>query len=210
MVNYTDIDTGTTLEGRNAIAHLWHMGVTSDECSTSSCYSTNYWPHLAMTRSEMAKFMTSALDHTNARPRGVTIQAALNDTTGETPVTWAGATSPTLSASYRADDFTWSADVPIDVFYYQFSTTTGEVDFTSTGACSTGTGGPVAAINAQTKCNIDTNDQTTDAYGNTRPAVGPVPAGKTWHIYAWTAPSGTSYDNDIHLAGSSKLDVMAS
>ena len=41
-------------------------------------------------------------------------------------------------------------------------------------------------------------------------AVESVPAGKTWNIYAWTGTPGTSYDNDVHLADASKLDVTTS
>ena len=219
MVNYTDIGpvtwpgytnffTGMTYEGRNAVAHLWHMGITSDEGSTSLKYSTAYRPGAAMTRSEMANFMAYALDHTNARPMGLTIQASYYDDAGESRVIWAGTTQPELSVSFRDDDFTPVADVPIDVFYYNVSTDEGPVEFTAAGRCSTAPDGPLAATNAKTKCHIDSDEQSTDTSGNLVPTVPAISGGDTWNLYAWTAPQSSAYDRDIHIADTAELQLM--
>ena len=218
MANYTDIGpvtwpgytnylTGMTYEGRNAIAHLWHMGITSDESSTSRKYSTTYRPGAAMTRAEMANFMAYALDHTNARPMGLTIQASYYNDTGETRVIWAGTTQPELSVSFRDDDFIPVADIPIDVFYYNVSTDEGPAEFTATGHCSTAPDGPLAATSAKTKCHIDSDEQSSDTSGNSVPTVPAISGGDTWNLYAWTAPQSSAYDRDIHLADTAELQL---
>ena len=215
VTNYTDIDSGatytidssTTHEGRNAIAHLWHMGVTSDDSSTARSYSTVYRPHEAMTRLEMAKFLARALDHTNARPKGVTLQAAQYESDGEKRVLWAGMTWPTLSVSFRDGDFMPLAGAPIDVFYYEIPEEGERFDFTTAGLCNPALDGPVAATNAGNKCSTDFNDQITDVDGNAVPTVGAIPMGKTWNIYAWTAALNTVYDKNLHQDDASRLDI---
>ena len=128
--NYTDIGTGTTFEGRNAITNLWHMGITDDPSSTATVYSTTYSPAADMTRAAMATFLTEALAHTNARPKGVTLQSAAYGTDGSTAsVGYAaqGAQTPSLSASYRDDSFGSAAGTLIDVWSYKNSTTVGHI-----------------------------------------------------------------------------------
>ncbi len=205
--NYTDIGTGTTYEGRNAITNLWHMGITDDPSSTSTVYSTTYSPAADMTRSSMATFMVAALAHTNARPKGVALQSSLWDSTGQTEVTAQGAATPTLSASYRADDFTAAAGTPIDVFYWTNSTAEGNTDFLATGLCSTTYTNP--ASNAVTECYIDAGDVDTDANGNTVPTVPAHAAGSTTDYWAWTAADATSYDNDVHASDASKITIAS-
>ncbi|SVD87087.1 uncharacterized protein METZ01_LOCUS439941, partial [marine metagenome] len=69
--SFTDIDAGdVTYEGHNSIVELWHMGITD-----LGHYATTYRPSEAMTRAEMATFMTNFLAHTNARPTGLVLQA---------------------------------------------------------------------------------------------------------------------------------------
>ncbi len=206
--NYTDIGTGTTYEGRNAITNLWHMGITDDPSSTSTVYSTTYSPASDMTRAAMATFLTEALAHTNARPKGVSLQSSAWDATGETAVTTQGSQTPTLSASYRDDDFGFAAGTPIDVFYWQNSTAEGNTDFLATGLCNTTY--TVAASNSVTECYVDAGDLDTDAYGNTVPTVAAYTAGKTTDYWAWTAADATSYDNDLHAADASKITLVAS
>ena len=205
--NYTDIGTGTTYEGRNAITNLWHMGITDDPSSTSTVYSTTYSPAADMTRSSMATFMVAALAHTNARPKGVALQSSLWDSTGQTEVTAQGAATPTLSASYRADDFTAAAGTPIDVFYWTNSTAEGNTDFLATGLCNTTYTAP--ASNAVTECYIDAGDVDTDANGNTVPTVPAHAAGSTTDYWAWTAADATSYDNDVHASDASKITIAS-
>jgi hypothetical protein len=204
VTNYTDIDSGTTYEGRQAIVSLWHMGVTDDPSSTATSYSTTFSPNSSMTRAAMATFMTEALGHTNARPAGLTLQyAAWDEDTGETQTVLTGAQAPTMSASNRAADFTWASGTIIDVFHWVNSTVEGNTDFTALGVCDD----TVAATNSVTACKVETGDQTTDSLGNTTPVVASQAAGKTADYYAWTAATGTTYDNDLHAADSAKQTI---
>ena len=209
--NYTDIGTGTTFEGRNAITNLWHMGITDDPSSTATVYSTTYSPAADMTRAAMATFLTEALAHTNARPKGVTLQSAAYGTDGSTAsVGYAaqGAQTPSLSASYRDDSFGSAAGTLIDVWSYKNSTTVGQEQYLTTGLCNT-TGTSAASSESVTMCSIDAGDQATNANGNTTPSAVTHAPSKTYNYIAWTAASGTSYDNDLHtgVANTSSITV---
>ncbi len=200
--NYTDIGTGTTYEGRNAITNLWHMGITDDPSSTSTVYSTTFSPNADMTRAAMATFLTEALAHTNARPKGVTIQSAAyaaNGVTASVGYAAQGAVTPTLSASYRDDSFGWAAGTLIDVWSYKNSTTVGAEQYLSTGLCnSTLSGGHAVSAESVTICYMDAGDQATNSLGNTTPSGTAHSAAKTYDYVAWTAAAGTSYDDDVH------------
>ncbi|MAF95556.1 MAG: hypothetical protein CMM60_07365 [Rhodospirillaceae bacterium] len=148
----------------------------------------------------MATFLTEALAHTNARPKGVTIQSAAWDAVGETAdVGYAaqGEQTPTLSASYRDDSFGWAAGTLIDVWSYKNSTTVGQEQYLTTGLCNT-TGTSAASTEAVTMCYIDAGDQATNSLGNTAPSVAQQVASKTYDYVAWTAAAATSYDDDVH------------
>ena len=76
---FTDLRS-VTKETHDAITNLWELGVASGISDTS------YGPSASITRGAMAEFMTGVLDHSNARPAGVTIQAArLGLSTATTP-----------------------------------------------------------------------------------------------------------------------------
>jgi hypothetical protein len=203
--NYTDIGTGTTYEGRNAITNLWHMGITDDPSSTSTVYSTTFSPAADMTRSAMATFLTEALAHTNARPKGVTLQSADWDANGSTYATATGyaaqgaSETPILSASYRDDSFGWAAGTLIDVWSWKNSTTAGAEQYLSTGLCnSTLSGGHAASAESVTICYIDAGDQATNSLGNTTPSGTLQAENKDYSYVAWTAAAATSYDDDLH------------
>ena len=59
------------------------------------------------------------------------------------------------------------------------------------------------------RCYIDATDRATDANGNIVTFTEVITAA-TWDLYAWTAVSGTVYDNDIHGTDISKITVIAS
>ena len=187
--NYTDIDSGSvTVEGANAIKELYDMGIHDGVSATT------FNPGSDMTRAAMATFMTAALAHTNARPAGLTIQASL--------YTNAGSHTPTLSVSDRDASFNPVSGTPVDVFYWTTSTTEGNAAFGATGLCddSVATGASI------TKCKIDSGEPTTNTNGNmtptgvqTDPVLTVLPGSDVY--YAWTAASGTTYDNDLHGSG---------
>jgi len=187
--NYTDIDAGSvTVEGANAIKELYDMGIHDGVSATT------FNPGSDMTRAAMATFMTAALAHTNARPAGLTIQASL--------YTNAGSHTPTLSVSDRDASFNPVSGTPVDVFYWTTSTTEGNAAFGATGLCddSVATGASI------TKCKIDSGEPTTNTNGNMVPTGVQTDPYLTVYegsdvYYAWTAASGTTYDNDLHGSG---------
>ena len=187
--NYTDIDAGSvTVEGANAIKELYDMGIHDGVSATT------FNPSSDMTRAAMATFMSAALDHTNARPAGLTIQASL--------YTNAGSHTPTLSVSDRDASFNPVSGTPVDVFYWTTSTTEGNAAFGATGLCDDS----VATGAAITACKIDSGEPTTNTNGNVVPtAVQTDPYATIYQgsdvYYAWTAASGTIYDNDLHGSG---------
>ena len=68
--NYTDIDGGSvTFEGHTAAVSLYNLGVPGHAKTV-----TTFGPATNMTRGEMATWLNNALDHTNARPAGLTLQ----------------------------------------------------------------------------------------------------------------------------------------
>jgi hypothetical protein len=54
---------------------------------------------------------------------------------------------------------------------------------------------------------VDAADRVTDTNGNASTFVSGVSAGAIWDYYAWTAAVGTTYDNDIHASGLSKITI---
>jgi len=187
LYNYTDIDAGAvTVEGSNAIKELYDLGIHD------GVDATTYNPASDMTRAAMATFMELALNHTNARPAGLWLQASA--------YTNAGAFSPTLSATDRSATFAAVADTPVDVHYWRTSTTEGNAAFGATGLCdnSLATGGSI------TKCYIDTGEPQTNAKGNMTPTVAGnvIPLATIYPgsdvFTAWTAAAGTTFDNDLH------------
>jgi hypothetical protein len=54
---------------------------------------------------------------------------------------------------------------------------------------------------------IDAVDSVTDVNGNASTFVSTVSAASIWDHYAWTAAVGTTYDNDIHASGVSKITI---
>ena len=195
LYNYTDIDAGAvTVEGSNAIKELYDLGIHDGVAATT------YNPASDMTRAAMATFMELALNHTNARPAGLTIQASA--------YTNAGAFSPTLTVSDRTAAFAAVADTPVDVFYWRTSATEGNAAFLATGLCDNS----LATASSITKCYIDTGEPQTNAKGNMTPTVAGnvIPLATIYPgsdvFYAWTAAAATTFDNDLHGETANALD----
>ena len=108
----------------------------------------------------------------------------------------------TVSVTHRTSAFLPADTSLVDTFKYQRTSAVGYQDFTTDGSC----GNTEATVISVTKCYIDGTEQTTDANGNLtfNPAFV---TGQIWDYYAWTAAAGTSYDNDIHGAGVSKITI---
>ena len=199
VYNYTDIDGGAvTFEGHTAAVALYNLGVPGHAKTV-----TTFGPATNITRGEMATWLNNALDHTNARPAGLTLQFQLRAAGN-----W-GNNSPTASVSYRDSAFAPVAGQVVDMFSWANSTTAGNTNYSADGTCNLNTN--VAIVGSSlTKCTIDVGAPSTNASGNI--AVGAlsssVAAGKTTSFTAWTAAAATKYDNDIHdgLGDTAKVD----
>ena len=189
--NFTDLGTVSLMETLNAIKSLWNLGVT--EVSTATVYS----PNVNISRLNMAQMMAKALDHTNARPAGLNIQSNTYSGTG--------GLEAKISVTHRTAGFLPVTGSLIDTFNYPHTTTTGYSRFSLDGSCAQ----TVVSVVGVSRCYIDATDRATDANGNIVTFTEVITAA-TWDLYAWTAASGTVYDNDIHGADISKITVIAS
>ena len=186
--NFTDINLAWLMAGQTAIINLWNLGVT--EVSTA----TTFDPRVDISRLNMAQMMARALDHTNARPAGVSIQSNKYQS---------AATTVTISVTHRTDAFLPISGTLIDTFRYQYNSTAGYSRFSADGSCA-----QVQVTEALgTLCVIDAVDRVTDVNGNASTFVSAVSALSVWDYYAWTAAVGTTYDNDLHASDFSKITV---
>jgi hypothetical protein len=196
--NYTDIDGGSvTWEGHSSIVALYNLGVPGDLKA-----ATTFSPAGEINRGEMATWLTNALDHTNARPAGLTAQLV------GTPGNW-GNVSPAMHVSYRDANHAPVSGQVVDSFYYQGSVTPGVANWSADGTCNLNAAVAIAG-NSLTKCTIDVGDPATNAYGNI--AIGTLTSSVGAYgtdFYAFTAAAATKYDNDIHAGLSDSATVSA-
>ena len=187
--NFTDMSSLSLWESTAAIANLWNLGVTE------SATATVYEPSKKMTRQAMATMMTNALGHTNARPKGLSLQAN----------TYRVAANPAISfsVSYRGDDFLPIANTPVDTFRFTYSIVTTKLRFDSYGKCSSTDPTSVGS----TECTVDASDPKTGIDGNLAVFSEYMPALNKVDFWAWTSALGTQYDNDIHAAEAEKVTV---
>jgi hypothetical protein len=189
--NFADLGTVTLMETQNAIISLWNLGVTEVIAATL------YQPNVNISRLNMAQMMARALDHTNARPAGLNIQGSAYSGTGSLEVT--------VSVTQRTADFLPVVGSLVDSFKYRHTTTVGYSRFSLDGSCAQ----TVATVVAVNSCYIDATDRATDSNGNIATFIEVVTA-STWDVYAWTAATGTFYDNDLHGGDVGKITVIAS
>jgi hypothetical protein len=189
--SFTDIDAGdVTYEGHNSIVELWHMGITD-----LGHYATAYRPAAAMTRAEMATFMTNFLAHTNARPTGLTLQATSYSDWG----TMVAGTDE-LHVSNRDANFDGIADTVVDVFGFQATTTLNEAAFASTGACKDAL--EADSSGTEELCLMENSDYVTDQSGNISIEAGDLSTdvsvnaeAESVQYWAWSAAIGTYYSS---------------
>ncbi len=174
---FTDI-SGVTKEAYDAITALWELGVASGISDTS------YAPDASITRASMAEFMAGLLDHSNARPAGVTIQAAKTSDFGDY--------TTQIAVSYRDDNFAPMVDVSVKVFN---SDTVGS--FNEDGGCSTAS-----------DCAWTDDESLTDASGNIY-EDGTVEDGKKNTYYAWMGDADAD-ENDFDVDTSPHATVTLS
>jgi hypothetical protein len=186
--NFTDIDGVYLTETRTAIISLWNLGVSDDTTATT------YNPSADMTRAAMALFMDSALDHTNARPAGVNIQAETYRAAGSHPFA--------MSVTNRTAGFLPIASTRMDIFKYQLTTSTTSLRFNTNGTCA-----QVVKALSGTVCSIDTLDGITDTSGNLAIFNSTVATATSWDYWAWTANLSAAYDDDVYGTVANKITV---
>ena len=178
---FTDVSGETPKEQHDAITQLYELGVATGVSDTA------YSPDSDITRASMAGFMAAAMDHSNLRPAGLSIQA--NKAT-----VW-GDTEPVVVASYRSDTLGAVEEMAIDVF----SSASSDKALRKDGTCNFGSdpddvlGGDLISGD----CVWDTNDESTDKDGNLFVGETDVDAGTTRTFYAWVgSDDGEKFDDD--------------
>lgn len=186
--NFTDLTGVTLYESLASIAAAWNLGLNEVSARTT------FEPQLPMSRIAMATFMTNSLAHTNARPKGLVLQASGYRVAG----------TPTLefSVSNRDDSFAPIASSRIDVFKFNYSIVSTTVRFDTQGNCSSTSSVSISSV----RCSADIGDPTTDVNGNMAFVDVPQAVNQT-DYWAWTALGTTVYDNDIHATAASKITV---
>ena len=193
--NYDDIDSGSvTFEGHNSINEIYALGVTGD-AKTDRTFD----PSGDMTRATMATWLTNALGHTNLRPSGLHIQAAVYSGFGNT--------TPEIHITHRDSAFAPVAGTLVDVFDWKNNTAVGDnAAFNSLGKCNTTY--TQASVNSLTECTIDSGDMNTNSKGNLPSFnANAITAAKTYTIWAWTAAAATVFVNTTHEADAATIDV---
>ena len=189
---FMDISGETPKEQYDAVTRLYELGVATGVSDTS------YEPDANITRAAMAGFMAAAMDHSNLRPSGLSIQA--NEAT-----VW-GDTEPVVIASYRSDTFGAVEEQPIDVFSSTAPGRSSDVDkdraLRSDGKCNLGVSDPDDVLGGDLvdgDCVWSENDEATDKDGNLFVDVTEVRAGTERTFYAWiNDKDGTKFDDDDH------------
>ena len=172
---FTDID-GLSDRQQLAIRRIFEMGVTRGASTTA------FKPANEVTRAQMAQFIARTLDHTIARPKGITIQID--------PSTIAGGRVDAV-VSMRTDSFSPVESARVDLF----TAADQNAAFTDDGTCAAsrvtkaGPGGQV--------CAIDRSDPATGPTGDARVTV-PRSVGTT--IWAWSGALDDTLDSDTKSA----------
>ena len=187
--NYSDLNLVSIWEAKDSIVNLWNLGATDVQAGL------NFDPQGKMTRRAMATFMANALSHTNARPKGMVLQAETYRVSG-TP-------SINMSVTYRTTEFEPIAGAYVDTFKFQHTIAATPVRFDSAGNCS----GTAATSGDSSKCMVMASDSVTDIKGNTALFFAYPQALVKTDYWAWTSDTGTAYDNDLHASAASKITI---
>jgi hypothetical protein len=128
----------------------------------------------------MAEFMAGVLDHSNARPAGVSIQASKTSGFGDVEAT--------IAVSYRDDSFAPMVDVSIKTFFSgNNGTTDGVGKFDDDGGCETAS-----------DCAWTDDESLTDGSGNIFITDGGAANGTMNTYYAWMGDTDAD-NNDFNV-----------
>ena len=176
---YGDLGRSTKDE-YDSITNLYELGVASGISDTS------YSPESPITRAAMAEFMAAVLDHSNARPAGISIQATPSDGWGDV--------AATVMVSVRDDSFGAVENQPVDVF----SSTSANNGLRKDGTCNFSSDPDDVNFGdlIEGDCTWNDNDDATDVDGNVV-LESDVLQGSTRIIYAWIGEDdGDEFDAD--------------
>ena len=157
-----------------AIRRLYEMGVTQG--TTASTFSPDGW----VTRGQMAVFITRMLAHTNARPKGMTLQATDSLVFRESSVD--------ISITLRDNTYQPFANRSVDIFAAEDP----DKAFDDEGSCTleatpaVGTG----------ECIIDQSDLPTDVSGNVTADVL-IGDEDRLTIWVWSGNHDDRFDDDL-------------
>jgi hypothetical protein len=197
---FTDI-AGVWAEAQVAIYDIFELGITTGATATT------FNPFGSVTREQMAAFINRTLNHTNARPIGITIQAVPESLTNPGPV-W-------IAVSMRDGSFAPVSAARVDVFNAPLADQAdalladGQCDFTvidDEAAFST------IPVLGHTPCTIDGRDLSTNVAGNIFPLAAPGPStinplGASTIWWAWSGSSGAVFDVDTTPVASDSVTV---
>ena len=159
----------------DAITQLYELSVASGVSATA------YAPSASMTRASMAGFIAAMLDHSSARPAGVSVQADKTSGYGEYVAT--------VLVSVRTDEFGAMSDQLVDIFQNNcVDSCDKEAHFITSGDDA----GQCNGKQTQGDCTWNTDDAQTDGNGNIfyGADIGDTPevdgdTSKTHTVYAW-------------------------
>ncbi len=155
----------------DAIRRIYELGITTGTAAGT------FDPHAAVTRGQMAAFITRTLAHTNLRPVGISIQVDASKVQQGDDLE--------VMVSLRDEDFDPIVDEYVDVF----ATIDPDSAFERDGRCST----RVAGLGTGSTCFIDSSD-ATNADGNLVLDVEPSPDRRA--MWAWSGDQDDEFDLD--------------
>ncbi len=177
-----------------AIHRIYEVGVTA------GTGMGHFSPDALVSRAQMAVFVTAALDHTNARPAGLSMQppSSVSESKGTVSV----------DIAYRNADHSPAVDESIDVFSVGSSKLAKAFKFD--GTCDSAN--VMGVEGSSTTCVVgDGDDLVTDEDGNAA-AVLAVPENadvdSSMTVWAWTGDLGAKFDNDTTDALSAEISII--
>ena len=177
--HFDDLDD-LDYEPYDAVRALFELGVTNGTSVTT------FSPDKPVTRAQMALFISRMLDHTNARPAGVTIQAEMTSLTAADTVD--------MVVSVRDEDYLPVDEALVDLFYAPVD----DNAFGSGGKCSRA----VVAEAGDQGCVIDSSDEFTNRDGN---LIYTMVVDESLVLWAWSGDRGDRFDLDVTDYGSVEL-----
>ncbi len=167
---FSDIDRAGAF-AYDAIRRIYELGITTGTAAGT------FDPFAAVTRGQMAAFITRTLAHTNLRPAGISIQVDTGNVQrgGDLEV----------MVSLRDEDI----DPIVDEFVDVFSAADSEEAFETNGKCTD----RVTGLGTGSSCYIDSDD-ATDEDGNL--VFDVEPRAERWIIWAWTGDQDDEFDLD--------------